>query len=262
MMGSHMTNYMHIDDAPIGRVLTRREALVLLGGVGAAGLLHLAGCGSSSNAVASDTTGMLSTSCAAKPELTEGPYFVDDRLNRSDIRADSATKAVKAGIPLQLSFNISRIQSNACAALAGAFVDVWHCDALGVYSDASDPGFNTIGQDWLRGYQVTDASGMAAFTTIVPGWYQGRATHIHFKIRHSLSENSAYEFTSQLFFLESFLTPLYTQQTPYAMKGDAGRLRNVRDGIYNQGGSQLVLSPAATAEGYTAKLDIGLDVDA
>ena len=65
----------------------------------------------------------------------------------------------------------------------GAVIDVWHCDAAGVYSDVTDPGFDTTGSDFLRGYQVTDESGRAAFTTVYPGWYQGRTVHIHFKIR-------------------------------------------------------------------------------
>jgi protocatechuate 3,4-dioxygenase beta subunit len=252
---------LHDDDAPVGRVLTRREALILLGGAGASGLLYLAGCGGSANgATGTDTTGS-NAACVVKPALTEGPYFVDERLNRSDIRTDTATGALKQGALLALTFNVQRIRSNACTPLANVFVDVWHCDALGVYSDVTDPGFNTRGQNWLRGYQVTDATGVATFSTIFPGWYQGRATHIHFKIRQALTSNSAYEFTSQLFFPESFLTALYTSQAPYATKGDAGRLRNASDGIYSQGGAQLLVTPAAlNSGGYAATVSVGLNV--
>jgi protocatechuate 3,4-dioxygenase beta subunit len=253
------------DDAPVGRVLTRREALALLGGAGAGGLLFLAGCGGADEATgaAVDTTagGTASLSCAAKPALTEGPYFVDERLNRSDIRASTATGVVKDGALFALTFNIRRIRASGCTALAGAFVDIWQCDALGVYSDAVDPGFNTRGQNWLRGYQTTDANGLARFTTIFPGWYQGRATHIHFKVRQTLTASSANEFTSQLFFPEDFLTALYTSQAPYTTKGDAGRLRNARDGIFGQGGSQLLVTPTRTATGgYEATVNIGLSL--
>jgi protocatechuate 3,4-dioxygenase beta subunit len=202
--------------------------------------------------------GSLAGVCVAKPELTEGPYFVDERLDRADIRADSSTGAARDGTPLELTFNVSRLANNACSALAGAYVDVWHCDALGVYSGVTDPGFDTTGQNWLRGFQRTNASGAATFTTIVPGWYRGRASHIHFKIRQALTDSSAYEFTSQLFFPESFLTSLYTTAAPYSTKGDEGRVLNARDRIYNDGGEQLIITPTARGGGYAATFDIAL----
>ena len=83
----------------------------------------------------------------------EGPYFVDERLNRSDIRSDPTDGQVKPGTPLALTLLISRLNAGDCQPLAGAQVDIWHCDAQGVYSDVQDPGFNTIGQKFLRGYQ-------------------------------------------------------------------------------------------------------------
>jgi len=80
-----------------------------------------------------------------------GPYYVDEELNRSDIRSDPATGAVKAGALLALTFNVTRASSTACEPLANAIVDVWHCDALGVYSDVNDPGFNSAGQSSFEG---------------------------------------------------------------------------------------------------------------
>jgi protocatechuate 3,4-dioxygenase beta subunit len=136
-------------------------------------------------------------------------------------------------------------------------VDVWHCDALGVYSDVSDPGFDTAGKKFLRGYQVTGNDGVARFTTVYPGWYRGRAVHIHFKIRSSSSSTSAYEFTSQLFFDDSLTDRVHSEQ-PYAIKGQRD-LRNSQDGIYNQGGSRLVLNVTSSSEGYAATFDIALD---
>lgn len=253
---------LHDDDAPVGRVLTRREALRLMGGASAGGMLFLAGCGGGSDGVTDPSRGgSASLSCAAKPELTQGPYFVDERLNPPDIRPNTRDGAVQAGALFTLAFNVQQINSNACAPLAGVYVDVWQCNALGVYSDAVDAGFNTRGQNWLRGYQVTDAAGLATFTTVFPGWYQGRATHIHFKIRQALSASTAYDFTSQLFFDEGFLSSLYTSQAPYTTKGDAGRLRNARDSIYSQGGSNLLITPEAVATGgYKGTLNIGLYV--
>jgi protocatechuate 3,4-dioxygenase beta subunit len=243
---------MDIDDLPIGRVLTRREAIALLG---ASGALLFLGCSTDSSAT---TDPGATSSCVVRPELTEGPYYVDEELNRSDIRSDPSDGAVKAGALLTLTFNVSRASSSACEPLAGAIVDVWHCDALGVYSDVSDPTFgNTLGKKFLRGYQVTDSSGVAQFTTIYPGWYQGRTVHLHFKVRSAASATSAYKFTSQLFFDDSLSDQVYAQE-PYSTKGER-TLRNSGDGIYNQGGSQLVLDVNQTSGGYAATFDIALE---
>jgi protocatechuate 3,4-dioxygenase beta subunit len=188
-----------------------------------------------------------------RPQQTEGPYFVDERLNRSDIRTDPTSGAVRAGTPLRLGFRVSRLASGACSALGAAMVDVWQCDALGVYSDASDMGFNTVGQKFLRGFQLTDAAGLVQFTTIYPGWYSGRAVHIHFKIRSGSSQ-----FTSQLYFDES-LTDQVHLQSPYNSKGRRNTL-NSQDGIFQGGGSQLLLSPTAEGSGYGATFDVALQI--
>jgi protocatechuate 3,4-dioxygenase beta subunit len=252
------------DDLPVGRLLNRREALLALAGAGAAVALVGCGIGSSSTAKATATTGASTAptsgntpACVARPALTEGPYFVDERLNRSDIRSDPSDGSIRQGALLALAFRVSQV-TNACAPLAGASVDVWHCDAAGVYSDVNDPGFSTIGKKFLRGYQVTDSSGVAQFTTIYPGWYQGRTVHIHFKIRSHTGSGAAYEFTSQFFFDDAITDQVYAQ-APYSSKGQR-TLRNEGDSIYRQGGSQLLLAPAKTAAGYSATFDIGLQM--
>ena len=137
-------------------------------------------------------------------------------------------------------------------------VDVWHCDALGVYSDATDPNFNTIGKKFLRGYRVTDAKGTAQFKTIYPGWYQGRTVHIHFKIRTAPTSGRSYEFTSQLYFDDSVTDRVHAQE-PYASKGQR-TLRNNRDGIFRDGGDQLMLALTKDGQGYAATFDIGLQI--
>jgi protocatechuate 3,4-dioxygenase beta subunit len=266
----------HDDDAPIGRLLSRREVLGLFG-TGAAALL-VACSGDDDNGktvnqpesastrppaastqaegapIVSATTSAAVPQCVVRPAQTEGPYFVDEKLNRSDIRADAGGGTPRPGALLQLTFNVSRVGSaNACTPLQSAIVDIWHCDAAGQYSDVDDRmiGFNTKGQKWLRGYQNTDASGKASFTTIFPGWYQGRAVHIHFKIR-----NGSSEFTSQLFFNESLIDQVYTQ-APYSQK-QGKYMRNSQDGIYRDGGSQLMLAPSRNGEAYVATFDIAL----
>jgi protocatechuate 3,4-dioxygenase beta subunit len=258
-----MIEDLHDDDAPVGRILTRREAVIVLGSAGAAGFLSLAGCTSRSSdgnamAATSNRSGSVAT-CAVKPAMTEGPYFVDERLDRADIRSDSTSREVKPGAALALAFNVSRIQNGACTPLPGAQVDIWHCDAMGVYSDADDPGFSTRGQTWLRGFQTTKADGIATFTTILPGWYRGRATHIHFKIRGKDAGGSPFDFTSQIFFDEGFLTSAY-KLPPYNSRSDSGRTLNARDGIYNRGGSELLVTPSSVNGRYAAAFNIGLDV--
>jgi protocatechuate 3,4-dioxygenase beta subunit len=252
------------DDQPVGRLLNRREALLALAGAGAVVALAACAPGSTSTAQATATGGASTATtsgntpaCVARPALTEGPYFVDEMLNRSDIRSDPSDGSIRQGALLALTYRVSQL-TNACSPFGGASVDVWHCDASGVYSDVSDPSFSAIGKKFLRGYQVTDSSGVAKFTTIYPGWYQGRAVHIHFKIRSHTGSGSAYEFTSQLFFDDNITDQVYTQ-APYNTKGQR-TLKNVGDSIYRQGGSQLLLAPAKTADGYSATFDIGLQI--
>ncbi|MGB3138331.1 MAG: hypothetical protein WBB18_16100, partial [Nodosilinea sp.] len=109
--------------------------------------------------------------CTVRPQQTEGPFFVDEGLSRSDIRSDPAMGAVKPGVPLTLQFQVSQVGNDNCMPLAGAVVDVWHCDATGVYSDVADRRASTVGQKFLRGSQVTNADGIVEFITIYPGWY-------------------------------------------------------------------------------------------
>jgi len=260
------------DDLPVGRVLSRREILTLLGATGAA---LLAGCAPiqpnttqpQSTAAPNTASGVTSTiaagnavaapACIVRPEMTEGPYFVDEQLNRSDIRSDPADGSVREGALLQLTFAVSQVSSGSCTPLAGALVDIWHCDAAGIYSDVADPGFNTKGKKFLRGYQVTDAQGVAKFLTIYPGWYRGRTVHIHFKIRTNANAGAAHEFTSQLFFDDTFTDQVFTQP-PYAAKGER-TIRNEGDGIYRNGGKQLLLLPTKAEQGYSATFAVGLN---
>ncbi|NOT61524.1 MAG: hypothetical protein HOP19_15005 [Acidobacteria bacterium] len=199
-------------------------------------------------------------SCVTKPALTEGPFFVDERLNRSDIRTDPANNnAIKPGTPFTLKFNVSRVTgTNACTSLIGAWVDLWHCDALGGYSDVSGQGNpNNLGQKWLRGYQVTDNNGEVTFQSLYPGWYQGRTTHLHYKVRLFDGNTRTYDFTSQLTF-DDALTDVVYQAAPYNTKGARGT-RNNNDGIAQQGGSGILLNTVSDGSGgYTSTFSLGL----
>ena len=195
--------------------------------------------------------------CVVRPEQTEGPYFVDTRLARSDIRSDPATGSVEPGVPLRLAFRVSRLDGAGCAALPGAHVELWQCNARGLYSGVSDSQGDTSGRKFLRGYQLTDASGMARFVTIYPGWYPGRTVHLHFMIRSGQAGTRRDEFTSQLYF-DDVLSDRMFAQPPYADRGPR-TVRNARDGIYRRGGSQLMLAVAERDGGLEASFDIGLE---
>jgi protocatechuate 3,4-dioxygenase beta subunit len=259
---------MENDDRPIGWVLSRREALALLGTAGAAFLAACAGLAETDQTTeepastpsvvttqgAAQATSETLPACVVRPEMTEGPYYVDADLNRSDIRSDPSTGEVKDGALLALTFLVSQVGESGCTPLEGAKVEIWHCDAAGVYSGVTDPGFDTTGQKFLRGYQATGADGKAAFVTIYPGWYSGRTVHIHFKIRHDGTDQSR-EFTSQLFFDDAFTDQVYTQE-PYASRGPRNTL-NSTDRIYDD---RLLLAVAQTDRGYAATLAIGMEM--
>jgi protocatechuate 3,4-dioxygenase beta subunit len=239
-------------DGPAGRLFSRREVVTFLG---AAGAVWLAG---GSLFPRQAIAGTIGPSCVVRPEQTGGPYFVDERLNRSDIRSDPTDGRVRPGTPLALTLLVSRLNAGDCQPLPGAQVDIWHCDALGVYSDVQDPGFNTIGQKFLRGYQITDVRGEARFVTVYPGWYPGRTVHIHFKIRTVPMAQRSFEFTSQLYF-DDVLTDRVHADPPYAAQGPR-TARNQHDWIFRRGGDQLMLAPKITTDGYAATFAIGLQL--
>lgn len=174
------------------------------------------------------------------PALTEGPYFVDELLNRSDIRVDPVTSVVQPGLPMYLTVNVSQLNSCVIAPLTGAFVDIWHCNAAGVYSDVAAQ--STVGQQFLRGYQTTDRHGNARFITVYPGWYTGRSVHIHSKIRLFNGTTQSYEFTTQFFMDENIADVVYTA-SPYNTR-TVRDTRNSNDGIY-LGGSLWSQRPSS-----------------
>lgn len=229
----------------------RREALAALSGLGASMLLG--GALTTRPAAAQSPL-----NCVLTPDLTEGPYFVDEKLGRSDIRTDPATGVMRPGVLLTLTFNVYQVGSS-CGPLAGAYVDIWHADAGGSYSDES--AMRTSGQKFLRGYQITDSNGSVKFTTIYPGWYMGRAVHIHFKIRTYSGTQTLGTFTSQFFFDDSVTDTVY-QQAPYSSRPNRDT-RNSNDGIYSGAGSnvsRVLMIPSPTGDGYGGTLNVGVNL--
>jgi protocatechuate 3,4-dioxygenase beta subunit len=221
--------------------MTRREALAAATAGGAAVMMggELGRAGGVEEAFAAAT-------CVMTPNLAIGPYFVEEKLNRSDVRGD------REGVATTLTMHVFDFDKD-CAAVPSAQIDIWHCDALGTYSDVQQNG--TKGQTWLRGFQTTDAKGVATFVTIFPGYYQGRTTHIHVRVRVN-----ELDFTTQIFFTEDQAATV-NGVAPYTSNNSNGtRLKNAQDGIYQQGGADVLLVTLAgtTDAGYTGELSLGV----
>lgn len=164
--------------------------------------------------------------CRLFPQAVEGPYYFDPTLVRSAI-ADG-----RAGVPLSLTLHV--IEMGPCTPIVGARVDIWHADALGIYSgyahQGADRQVTTVGETFLRGTQVTDDRGAVTFNTIYPGWYPGRTPHIHAKV--FLDKTSL--LTGQLYFEDALSARIYAQHAPYATRPKADTT-NLEDGIFRSG---------------------------
>jgi protocatechuate 3,4-dioxygenase beta subunit len=218
----------------------RRRALALLGAAGAGLLARPA------RAQAPD--------CVVTPAQTEGPFFVDERLHRSDIRSDPRDGSLRPGVPLALALRASTLAAAGCAPLAGAMIDLWHCDAGGAYSGTAEAG---AASRFLRGYQITDARGETRFTTLYPGWYPGRAVHLHVKVRAALPDGRRIEFASQIYF-DDAVTDRVAARQPYAARDPRRRVRNEADILYRRGGPTLLAALREADAGYAAAFAIGL----
>ena len=236
---------------PIKKV-SRRDAIGLLGFGGAA---LTVGCGSESSASPTATTGDTTTggtnttgACATTPTETIGPYPSLTNFVRSDIREG------KSGLPLALTIAVVNA-NNSCSPVANAAVDIWQCDAEGRYSEYAQPGYNGTGQTFLRGIQTTDASGRVTFTTIFPGWYQGRATHIHVQVK----VNGATVKVTQIAFAESVIAAVYATGV-YASKG-RNPTSNAGDMVFADSlASELAtITGGDTTSGYTATFTVGIN---
>src|SRR5919106_2992865 len=200
------------------------------------------------------------------PQQIEGPYFVDGMHNRSDIRSDTSDGSVQDGVPLRLFLHVYDVEDNgSCIPLSDAKVDIWHANSQGVYSGVQDAG--TGQNDYLRGYQLTDDNGTVQFITIYPGWYEGRAIHIHAKVRTFDGSNETLEWTSQFYLNNSINEKIYTQP-PYSKHGPVD-LKNEEDFIYtgpsndglikNNTGKHLMIILNDDGQGYIGTFNIGVN---
>lgn len=188
--------------------------------------------------------------CMVLPEVTEGPYYVDERLLRADITED------RKGVPLRLQMQVVTAD---CRPVPEARVDIWHCDAQGNYSgyarQGSDGTNDTSGETFLRGTQISDENGLVSFDTIYPGWYRGRTTHIHYKV--FLDESTV--LTSQIFFPDALSQYLYLAVPPYNDRSAERDTMNGNDGIAQQAGEGAFAAIREQQARYDAALVVGID---
>jgi protocatechuate 3,4-dioxygenase beta subunit len=241
---------------PPDRAITRRQTLgiagaagsaIVLGGVAGKAITGLAGPDEVTAATAA-------RACRLTPEVTEGPFYVALDKIRRDITEG------RPGVPLTLKIRV--IDVKRCAPIHSAAVDVWHCDAGGLYSDESSNG--TSGQTYLRGVQLTNKRGLATFETVYPGHYTGRATHIHLKVhiggkaRGGTLRGGHVSHTGQLFFDESANSSVYSL-APYSAD-TAQRTPNSSDSIYSQAGgtrAEVALKGSASS-GFVGRIVLGV----
>jgi len=218
------------------RLLRRREALTIAG-LGLTGAL-----GARASGVLGTQGAEAAGSCVLSPEVTEGPYWIANNLTRRNITEG------RPGLPLELVLAVQ--DAKACEPIAGADVEIWHCDAGGTYSGVSDS------KRFLRGHQKADAKGRARFETIYPGWYRGRTPHIHLKVH----VGGSVVHTGQVFFDEKTTAAVY-RHAPYRSHGQPDT-SHAEDMIYAQAGrsrATLKLTRRTNGrKGYRGSITLGV----
>jgi protocatechuate 3,4-dioxygenase beta subunit len=211
-------------------------------------------------AVTITRAGVLGANCVLVPSETEGPYPLPDALNlvvlvRSDVRED------RTGVPLTLMLAFVNVNQS-CEPIAGAAVYIWHCDKDGAYSGYNTPANgNHLNETFLRGTHLTDANGQVVFTTIYPGWYPGRITHIHFQVYLNNNRAVPASATSQIAFPQASTAAVYDSPL-YAVRGQNTSVPNfAADDVFADGTEfQLATVAGSVSNGYTAALTVGVAV--
>lgn len=203
-------------------------------------------------ASASQTAALLQGAdvCAIIPEVTEGPYYFDPAMERVDITEG------RPGIPMRVRLQV--VDAN-CIAMPGARVDIWHCDATGVYSgyagQGDDGAVDTTGETFMRGTQFADDNGIVEFESIYPSWYRGRTTHVHFKV--FLDETNI--LTGQIFFPDALSEYIYLNVAPYNDRASQRDTLNANDSIAAQSTRAAFAFIKELEEEYLVAMIVGVD---
>jgi len=245
---------------------SRRKAL---GAMGIFSGALLFGCGASTTTEtdttddSDDSTSTGSTdgtttsdgTCTLIPQETQGPYPLLAILSNSAmVRADITEE--KSGVPLTLKLKLVNV-NDSCAPITSASVYIWHCDKDGLYSGYNQSAGNTVGQTFCRGIQDVDSNGEATFTTIYPGWYSGRITHIHFQVY--LYSESVATATSQIAFPQDVTTAVYNSAL-YVGRGQNTSVTSfANDNVFSDGTTyQMASLSGNVSSGYVATLEVGV----
>lgn len=197
-----------------------------------------------SGSTSGGTSGSTSGTCTATASETEGPFPTKSpaSLVSNDITSD------RTGTKLTVNITIQN-KNNSCEGLAGALVDIWHCDAAGNYSEYGGTGMqstNYTSVHFLRGRQTTDANGLVTFTSIYPGWYSGRAVHIHVHVYNASGKSLL---VTQIAFPEEISKVVFAQGV-YASHGQADTT-NAKDNVFGDGVStELSTVTGSVSAGY------------
>lgn len=221
--------------------ISRRKAVALLAVTAAGGVLVPRSAFADSGELITD-----SDVCVITPETTEGPYYFDPALVRPDIT--EGRPGLATSVQLQ-------VVNTHCQPVPGARVDIWHCDATGLYSGyANQPGGDATGETFMRGTQFANDRGVVEFETVYPGWYRGRTPHIHFKV--FLDETTL--LTGQLFFPDDVSDRVYASVAPYSTRGERDR-RNDNDNIAQRAGLAAVAEVDELPDAYLVRMIIGVE---
>ncbi len=192
--------------------------------------------------------------CTLTATETDGPYPLYAILTNSILTRQDITEG-KTGVSLTLTITLNDL-SNGCTPISGAGIYIWHCDKDGIYSGyATNTNAGSTSTTFLRGVQVTDSNGQVTFTTIFPGWYAGRITHIHAQVylNDELQQGSAVA-TTQLAFPIDITTAVY--DTSLYTKGQNTSVTSFSaDNVFSDGTSTEMLALSGnTTDGYTATI--------
>lgn len=205
-------------------------------------------------ATAADGTGTLAN-CTSTPSETDGPFPTKSpsSLEQSNIKGD------RNGVAITIKIAVTNVTQN-CAALAGALVDIWHCDAQGNYSEYGGSGMqstNYTNVHWLRGRQVTDANGQVTFNSIFPGWYNGRSTHIHVHIYNASGKSLL---VTQIAFPEAADSAVVAVNASTGYRGMSGYTYNKNDNVFGDGyAAELSSISGSVSGGYVLSHTIGVN---
>ena len=190
------------------------------------------------------------SSCLQAKVLTEGPYWVDEKLNRSDLYATAAGQMLSLEL---LVYNTSI--KDKCVPVPNAMIDLWTSDADGLYSD--EQILNTKGKTFLRGFQTTNADGLVSFLTIWPGWYQGRTVHMHVRVRTFSADGKVIiNQTTQLFVDDATSDAIFAAVAPYNTRSGKRDTYNKNDGLYSA--TMLVNTTGSIKDGFHGSFALGV----